>query len=92
MVKKEYGLQMVWILNGIWNPGAWPFEIKTNSSHFVKKMSEPQIVCFWMVGTIAVAKAQPFENKTWNPILKKYGFQIFQISSGRISDPHCNRI
>ena len=33
-----------------------------------------------MVGTIAIAlaKARPFENQT-----------IFQISKGRISDPHC---
>ena len=27
---------MVWIWNGIWNPGAQPFEIQTNSCHFVK--------------------------------------------------------
>ena len=25
---KEFGLQMVWISNGIWNPEAQPFEIQ----------------------------------------------------------------
>ena len=96
--KKEFGLQMVWDLKSgslnIWNLNKWqpfcqkPFEILT-------KISECQMVGFWMVGTIAVAKAkaQPFENQTfWNPILKKSGFQIFQISCGRISDSQCNRI
>ena len=36
MVKKEVGLQMVWILNRIWNLESWPFEIWTNGCHFVK--------------------------------------------------------
>ena len=36
MVKKEVGLQMVWILNSTWNLEAWPFEIWTNGCHFVK--------------------------------------------------------
>ena len=33
---KQVGLQMVWILNGIWNPEAQTFEIRTNGRHFVK--------------------------------------------------------
>ena len=33
---KEIGLQMVWIVNGIWNPEAQPFEIRSNGRHFVK--------------------------------------------------------
>ena len=33
---KQVGLQMVWISNGIWNPEAQPFEIRTNGRHFVK--------------------------------------------------------
>ena len=34
--RKEVGLQMVWISNGIWNPEAKPFEIQTNGTNFVK--------------------------------------------------------
>ena len=33
---KEFGLQMVWISNGIWNPEAELLEIRTNGHHFVK--------------------------------------------------------
>ena len=33
---KEVGLEMIWILNGIWNPVAQPYEIRTNGGHFVK--------------------------------------------------------
>ena len=42
---------MVWILNGIWNPEAQPFEILTNDRHFVKKTFEirTKISEFWMV-------------------------------------------
>ena len=32
--QKEVGLQMVWILNGIWNLEVQPFEIQTNFCHF----------------------------------------------------------
>ena len=35
MVKKEAGLQMVWILNGIWNLKAQAFEIQTKGRQFV---------------------------------------------------------
>ena len=35
--QKQFGLQMVWILNGICNPEAQPFEIRTKSCLFVKK-------------------------------------------------------
>ena len=31
----QVGLQMVWIMNGIWNPEAQPFEIQTDGLHFV---------------------------------------------------------
>ena len=30
--QKEIGLQTVWILNRIWNPEAWPFEICTKAT------------------------------------------------------------
>ena len=45
--EREVGLQMIWILNGIWNPEAQP----------------SGKCCFWMVGTIAIylAKAGLFE-------------------------------
>ena len=33
---KRVGLPMVWILKGIWNREAQPFEIRTNDSHLVK--------------------------------------------------------
>ena len=33
---KRVGLPMVWILKGIWNREAQPFEIRTNASHLVK--------------------------------------------------------
>ena len=34
--RKEHGLQMAQIANGIWCPKAQPFEIKTNGHDFVK--------------------------------------------------------
>ena len=70
---------MVWVLNGIWNPKAQPFEIPT-------KMST-----FWMVGTRPVTEgiAWPFENRTiWNQVFKIQDFKYSQIWNGRISDPH----
>ena len=49
--RKEVGLQMVWILNGIWNQEAQPFEFQTNGRHFVKNhLKSGQKVHFWMVG------------------------------------------
>ena len=63
---KAIVLQMVQILNGIWNQETQPFEIRTNSRHFVKKKHKirTKMSRFWMVGTkaIAIAKAPPFEN------------------------------
>ena len=38
--QEEIGLQMVQILNGIWDPEAQPFEIQTNGCHFVKNHFE----------------------------------------------------
>ena len=64
---------MVWILNGILNLEAQPFEIQTNGRHFVKnhlksgqKHPDFEWSGFLMVGTIAIAiaKARPFENRT----------------------------
>ena len=47
--QKEVGLQMVRIWNGIWNPKAQPFEIRTNG-HFVKNFWNPDKTSgFWMV-------------------------------------------
>ena len=40
-------LQIVRILNGIWNSEAQPFEIRTNVSHFGRNRDKN--VCFWMV-------------------------------------------
>ena len=85
--QREVGLQMVWILNRIWNPEARPFRIWTSGRHFVKNHLKSGQKClhfewsgFQMVGTIAVAiaKARPFENRTiWNPTFEKTGFQMF---------------
>ena len=63
------------VMNRIWNPEAQPFEIRTKMSGF------------WIVGTIATAKAWPFEIRP----SKSHAFKWFWISNGRISDPHCNR-
>ena len=39
---------------------------------------------FWMVGTVAIAKALQFENRTiWNMTFKKSGFQLFEWSDFR---------
>ena len=48
--------------------------------HIWTKMSR-----FWMVGTIAIAKARPFEIRSW----KSPDFKFFRILNGQISDPHC---
>ena len=43
-----------------------------------KKHQDFEWYCFWMVGTIAIAKAWSFENRyIWNPTFKKSGFQMF---------------
>ena len=55
---------MVQISNGIWNPEAQPFEIRTKGGHFVKKpRPDLEWFGFQVVGTksIAIAKARPFE-------------------------------
>ena len=85
--RKEVGLQMVRILNGIWNLEAQPFEIRINGCHFIKNHLKSGQNCtdfewfgFWMVGTraIDIGKAQPFENRTiWNQTFKKSGFWMF---------------
>ena len=47
---KEVGLQMVWILKGIWNPEAQPFEIRTNGCHLVKNhLKSGKTSRFWTV-------------------------------------------
>ena len=81
----EVGLQMVQILNGIWNIEARPFEIWTNDHHLIKNHLKSGQKCWdfkWfslqMDGTIAIAKAWPLENWTiWKPINKKSAFQLF---------------
>ena len=87
--QKEVGLQRVWILNGIWNPEAQPFDIWTFGRHFVKNHLKSWqniwisngLVFKWLeLGTVAraISKAQPFGNRTnWNPIFKMSGFQMF---------------
>ena len=78
--QKVVGLQMVQIMNEIWNPNHLrsgqnldkllpfcqnPFEIQTNMPRFQ------------IVGTIAEDIAPPYENQTtWNLIFKKSGFQM----------------
>ena len=79
--KKEVGLKMVWVTNGIWNLEAGPFEILTNGCHFVKnnlksgqKHPDFQRFYFQMVKTVAVALGRPFENLTiGNSIFVKSG-------------------
>ena len=74
---KEVGLQMVRILNVIWNLEAKPFVIWKKCTDF--EWSEFQMK-FKMVGTIviAIAKAWPFENwNIWNQTFKKSGFKMF---------------
>ena len=98
--QKEVGLQMVQISNGIWNPEAQLFEIQTNGRHFVKTFwnldKNIQILngpVFEMIGTIALAKPQPFEKgslEIWP--LKSLNFKCFRTSNGRISDPHCTQL
>ena len=97
--QKEVGLQIVQISNGIWNREAQPFEIWTNGHHFVvnhlksgPKSLDFQWSGFQMVGTIAIviAKAQPFEIGPFEIRPSKIpDFKYFQISNGRISNPHC---
>ena len=80
---------MVWILNGIWNPEAQSFEIRTNGCHFIINRLKSRQKCpdfkwssFWIVGTIAIAKAWPFENRLSKvQISNVSGFQMvrFQI-------------
>ena len=59
--QKEVGLQIVQILNVIWNLEAQPFEIQTNGRHFIKnhlksgqKSPDFEWSGFQMVGTIAL--------------------------------------
>ena len=75
---KEVGLQMVWITNGIWNPEALPFEIRTYGCHFVKnhlKSIWTNTSGFWMVWFSIgwdLSIAWPFENQTtWSLTFKK---------------------
>ena len=79
--RKKVVLQMVRILNGIWNLKAEPFEIWTMAVILSKTLWNPDKMSkFWMFGNIAmaIALARPFENRTiWNPILKEYGFWMF---------------
>ena len=88
---------MVQISNGIWNPEAQPFEIRTKCCHFFKnhlKSGEKVLILngqvFQMVGTLAlaIAKAWPFENRTiWNPRFKKSGFQMVKFQIPTVLDP-----
>ena len=90
-VKKEVGLQMVWILMWIWNLDTQQFEIQTNGCNFVKNHLKSRQKCpnfewssFRMDGTIAIAiaKARPFEKRTiWNIIFNKSGLQ--SVSGGQ---------
>ena len=52
--QKVVGLQMVWILNGIWNPDAQPFEIRTNGCIFSVCNPDFEWSRFQMVGSIAL--------------------------------------
>ena len=77
---------MVQFSNGIWNPGAWPFDIPTNGHHSVKnhlnsrqKRPDFKWFVFGMVGTkaTAIAKARLFENQTiWNLTFIKSGLHM----------------
>ena len=84
---------MVRFWNGIWNPEAQPFEIRTIGNHlnpdklqpFCQKLFEirTKMSWLWMVWTtaLAISKDRPFEyHPIWNPTFKS-GFQMvrFQI-------------
>ena len=88
--QKEAGLQVVWILNGIWNMEAQQFEIRTRGRHFFNNWISNGPVFKWLGRR---AKAQTFEDWTiWNPTFKSSDFKCLWISNGRISDPHCTGI
>ena len=85
---------MVRIWNGILNPEAQPFEIRTNSRHFVKnhlksgyKPLDFEWLGFQMVGTIATAKAKarPFEIRP----SKSPNFKWSDFRSQLYLDPEC---
>ena len=79
---------MVQIFNGIWNPEAQLFEIRTNGYHFFRNHLKYGRIrpdfewSFLIVGTIAIAKVQPFE--IWPS--KSLDSNCFPISNGWISD------
>ena len=71
MVQKRLGWKWsgFWMGSEIWKPN----HLKSGHKCLVFKWSS-----FQMVGTIAIAKAQPFENRTiWNLTFKKSWFQMF---------------
>ena len=72
--QKVVGLKRIRISNGIWDPEATPFEIRTNGCHFVKNNLKNGQKCpdfewpgFLMVATLAIDMHQTI----WNQIFKK---------------------
>ena len=66
--RKESGLQMVMISNGIWNPEAQTFEIRTNSRHFVKNHKKSRQKCpdfEWSVFSSYPKEAKQLLNGCW---------------------------
>ena len=65
-LKKEVELKKAWISNGIWNLEARPFEIKTNSRHFVKHIFKSEkMFGFWKVWFLNGC------DHSYSPILQK---------------------
>ena len=80
---KEVGLQMIDLMNGVWNPEAQPFKIQTNGCHLVKnhlksgqKSQNFKWSSFQMVGTIAIAISPDLSKNLiiWNLNFKKSVF------------------
>ena len=97
--RKEVVLPIAQILNWIWNPEAWTFEIWTNGYHFVKNQLKAgknikiyEYSCFQMDKTLT-NYSHSHITTLWKPtieIFKKSGFEFLQILIGRISDPYCS--
>ena len=89
--QKEVVLHMFWILNGIWNSEAQPFD-PDKWAPFCQKPFEIllKMSSFQMFGTmaVAIAKAQPFENwTTWNLTFKKSRYQMFPFKWSDFRSP-----
>ena len=82
-------LQIVRILNGIWNSEAQPFEIGTNVSHFGKNYLKSGQKCLFLNGPVFKwlgpklnpqhLKTRPFEIRLEKSGFQRVGFQILTV-------------